>query len=111
MSKRGEESTIPILTDCIATEEKGFWPPPPSQVASRVVSAAIDVGTEVLAKNLSEFVARLSRVVEAVPSSSGRYSAEEFTFSLSVNGEGRLSLIGEVSAGVVSGVTVTLKKK
>lgn len=50
-------------------------------------------------------------VAEALPQSRADYEVNSLTFALSINGSGKISLIGELAAGVTSGITITLKKK
>jgi len=64
-----------------------------------------------LSEQLAEFINSLSLVVDGLPSECGAYDVEELTFSLSVNASGKISLVGELAAGVSSGITVKIRKK
>lgn len=76
-----------------------------------MISKYSELGYEKLKENLSDFVNMLGEIVEALPDSHGDYEVDNITFALSINGSGKISLIGELSAGVTSGITITFKKK
>lgn len=78
---------------------------------AKIVARSTEIATEKLSENLAGFVETLSAVLETLPESCGPYDVDELTFSLSLDGAGKISLIGEVSAGVTSGITLTLRRK
>lgn len=69
------------------------------------------VASEKLGESLSGLVNTLSKIVEALPESCGGYDIDKLTFSISVDGSGKVSLVGELSAGFTSGICLTLKKR
>ena len=81
----------------------------PSTLGSLLKSK--DISAENVSKNLSQFLNSLRSVISDLPDSCGPYDIDELSFSLSIDGSGKISLIGEVSAGIVSGITITLRKK
>jgi hypothetical protein len=81
--------------------------PSPSKMLAKSSQVAIDT----LAENLTAFVNALGEIVDTVPESCGKYNVDNMSFSLSVDGEGRISLVGELAAGFSSGITVTLRKQ
>jgi len=76
-----------------------------------LVHKSADVAANRLATSLSQFVATLGLIVQELPDSCGRYDVEELSFSASVDASGAFSLVGELSAGVTSGITIVLKKR
>lgn len=103
-----QDSTISILTTL--TEEPSeihtMFPSP-----TKLIGKASQITVQSLAENLSDFVRTLGRVVEELPESVGQYDVDSLTFSMSVDGEGKISLVGELSAGFTSGIIITLKKR
>lgn len=103
MSKENTK-TISILT---VQTQKG----PETMFPTRMVAKSTEVATEKLKESLSYFVKMLDEIVETLPKSCGTYDVDTLTFSLSVDGSGKISLVGELSAGFTSGITISLKKK
>ena len=76
-----------------------------------VARAAMRMGQDVLAENLSGFIKVFGEVLDTLPSSCGKlWEVDELTCSLSVNGSGKVSLIGEVGAAIQSSMTITFKR-
>ncbi len=98
---------ISILTSSVQGEGETFsmFPSTP-QIVAKVRQVAI----EKLEENLADFVTLLGKVVQTLPESCGGYSIDALTFSLSVDGSGKISLVGELAAGFTSGIIITLKK-
>lgn len=107
MSKKNVE-LISILTiqSQDVTEERAMFPSP-----TRILARSTEVAAETFRDSLSGFVKMLGTVVQGVPELCGGYRVDTLTFSLDVNGSGKISLVGELSAGITSGITVTLKKE
>ena len=61
--------------------------------------------------NLAECVSALSELLEGLPETTGSFQVEQATFALNVNASGKISLIGELAAGVSSSVTLTFARK
>lgn len=97
---------ISILTYQAEKEPESMFLSP-----TRMIAKYSDLGYEKLKESLSDFVNRLADIVETLPKSHGDYEVDNLTFSLSINGSGKISLIGELSAGVTSGITITFNKK
>jgi hypothetical protein len=76
------------------------------------VPVPVDISTETLSKNLLNFVKASGKIVESFPETYKKnYAMEEIKFSLSVDHSGKVSLIGNVPAGITAGITVTFKKR
>jgi len=69
------------------------------------------ITAEKLGESLSGFIKTLSKVIETLPEPGGNYGLDSLTFSLSMDGRGKIFLIGELSAGVTSGITITIKRR
>lgn len=69
-----------------------------------------EIPAEQLANNLEKFMNSLQTVVKKIPSTVGDYDVDEITFSLSINGSGKVSLVAELAAGFSSGIEVKIKK-
>ena len=98
-------SILTTSTDQV-DEKHNMFPSP-----TKVLSQSCKVGIETFTHNLTEVVEMLGDVIEKLPQSTGQYSIDILTFALSVNGSGKISLIGEIGAGVTSGITIMLKKR
>lgn len=106
MSKKSS-GTISVLTNQIeeGNKPRSMFPFPVKGLALNLIA------TNKFEASLSDCVKELYKVVEKLPESSENYSTDSLTFSLSINGAGKISLVGEVSAGITSGITITLKRK
>lgn len=80
------------------------------QYFARVTAKTQKVLTEELRKNFAEITNELKLLVESLPDTMGEYSIDTITFSLCVNGNGKISLVGELSRGLSSSIALTLKK-
>lgn len=105
MSKENTK-TISILTVQAQKGPETMFPSPTKMIVSYT-----QVATEKLKDNMSEFVKLLDEIVQTLPKSCGAYDVDTLTFSLSLDGSGKISLVGELSAGFTSGITISLKKK
>jgi len=76
----------------------------------RVSTKSVEVGIDTLSASISAIVERLGRIVDALPENCGHYTIDELTFSLNVNGNGKVSLIAEVGAGFTSSICIKLKR-
>lgn len=97
---------ISIMTYQTEKEPESMFPSP-----SRMVAKYSDLEYGKLKKSLSDFVNMLADIVETLPEPHRDYEVDNLKFALSINGSGKISLIGELSAGVTSGITITFKKK
>jgi hypothetical protein len=103
----GAQGTISIVT--LEPEEKGAHTILPS-IGKNVVQKISSIDSKRVSKELGRIITMLSKMVESLPESSSGYNVSTLSFSLSINSSGKISLIGEVGAGVTSGITVTLTK-
>jgi len=69
------------------------------------------ISCDVLKDNLSDVIGKLEDVVADMPLSDSNYSVDTIKFSLCVDGAGKFSIIGGVSAGFSSTITITLKHR
>ena len=63
-----------------------------------------------LKESFEEFVQLLREVVQGVPRQCGGYDVDSLTFALALDASGKISLVGELAAGMSSGITITLRK-
>lgn len=61
--------------------------------------------------NLAECVSALSELLDGIPEADGSFQVEQATFALNINASGKISLIGELAAGVSSSVTITFARR
>jgi len=97
--------TISILSTQKMPESNSMFPS-----TEEIATKCYEVGYKKFKENFSAFAEMLSQTVNDLPEISGNYQVDSITFSLAVNGQGKISLIGEISAGVSSGLTLTIKK-
>ena len=107
MSKLSDND-IPVLTVTSQDEDaqRGMFPSP-----TRMAAKLSNVPTGVLEENLAGIVKRLGKIVDELPELPKGCRVDTVTFSLAVNAAGKLALIGELSAGMTSGITITLKRQ
>lgn len=75
-----------------------------------IVSKAAEVATEQITNNLSAVVQELGKVMDGMQDSVN-YEIDKVTYLLNIDCSGKVSLVGELSAGLSSGITITMKKK
>lgn len=97
---------ISILTFEHKEEAETMFPSVKKMVAKHTKVAA-----DKLKKNISNFVKTIDDIVETLPKCRGIYEVDTLTFALSLDGSGKISLIGEISAGFTAGITITFKKR
>lgn len=104
-----ENNLISIVVKSVddSPDSKAMFPSP-----KKLAESTIDMGTDVLAKNMRSFIKKFGIVLDSIQSSCGKdYELEQLTCSLSINSSGKISLIGEISSGVQSCITITFKKR
>lgn len=88
-------------------ESKSMFPSP-----RQIVGSTVRMSTDVIKQNLSCFIDTFNDILDSVPNSCEKgYELDQLTCSLSIDGSGRIALIGELSSTVQSGITITFKKK
>ena len=103
----GAQDTISILTlEAEERSDRAILPSVVRNIAWKITS----IETRLVSKELGRFINMLGKMVESLPESSGGYDVSMLSFSLSINSSGKISLVGEVGAGVTSCITVTLRK-
>lgn len=107
MSRKKPESKISILTANF--DEAGNV----SQMFPSLSKAFSikEVSLEKFSENVAHFIRTLCDTLERIPEHGGDYDVDELTFSLGLDGSGRVFLIGELSAGINSAITIKIKKK
>lgn len=105
MSNR-EKRTISIVTSQQEKDVETMFPAP-----GALISTYSQVSYNELKKHLGDLVKTLSELVDVWPDTSGTFYVDQATFSLSINAAGKISLVGEVSAGLNSCITITLKRR
>ena len=79
-------------------------------LAKEIVSSVVKVNTEIFAKNLSSFLSKVQMVLNSVSVETSAYAVEEVELHLMLNGSGGIELVGNLQAGVQSGIKVRLKR-
>ena len=78
---------------------------------NRVKAKYSQVSIETLNRSMENFLKVLDKTVRNIPSTCGSYDIDSLSFALSLDSNGKISLIGEISAGMTSSITLTLKKR
>ena len=99
---------ISILTfpESKEVDERSMFPS-----AKRIYLKASTVAVETVADNLSRFVGLVGKIITSIPDPAENYEVDTLSFSINLDGSGKVSLVGEVSAGFNSGITLTFKKR
>jgi hypothetical protein len=100
-----EASTINVIgTD--EQEDRWLW----SRDSMEVTREPVD--TDKLRQNLTDFTAKLDRVLGAIPKALGELSLDSITVSVEISAKGTVSLIGIGGAEVAGkgGISFTLKR-
>ena len=80
-------------------------------LVNRLTAKYSQISIETINRSLEDFLEVLEKAARNIPSACGSYDIDSLSFSLSLDGNGKISLIGEISAGVASSITLTLKKR
>lgn len=98
---------IPIVTNDYNTDNsKNIFP-----THKRMVGKVSEVQIGTLQANIAEVIDKTLTVFDNVCVDKHKYNIDSITISLNVSNGGKVSLVGEVSANVDSGLTVVLKKR
>jgi hypothetical protein len=104
--EKGKDDTIAVWTVVEETQNQESMFPP----LARARATTQHVLTEDISRNLSATVAQLKLAFERLPPSLGEYSIDTITVALGVNGSGGIALVGEISAGFQSSITLTFRR-
>lgn len=106
MSKKATQyiSILASSEEVQATETMNAFPSP-----KKVLAKSRQIAVDKFEKSLAEFLQTLGTIVEKLPKSTGTYNIDTLAFSMSVDGGGKISLVGEISTGFTSSMTVTFK--
>jgi len=108
MGVNDDIKTLNILTFSSADqiEESGIFPSPP-----KLLAKLSEISIDDLKDSLSQFIDSLEKVIEPLSENQQQFDVDTLTFNIAISGSGKISLIGEMAAGMNSGVSVTLKRK
>jgi len=106
-SRPDDERTIKVFSSISGNSEHGMFPS-----RTKIPGALTDITVHTLRENLAAVVAALNDAVSAMPEPDTGLVIDQMSFSLGVDGSGRVSLLGisEVAAGMNSSISVTFKK-
>ena len=74
------------------------------------VSGEVKLPVEILKANFESFFGHVMNIVSIVSDRQLPYHVDEIEISAEVSGEGKIQLIGAVSAGAKGGITLRLKR-
>jgi len=103
--KKNEISIVSYQTVRDAAQQTMF--PITPQLLAKTSKVAMDT----LRNNLADAVLMLSTVADKLPQPSGDYRIDVLTFALTIDGSGKVSLLGELSAGIAASITISLKRE
>jgi hypothetical protein len=103
-----ENAYLSIITMDVQSvpNEQNFFPSP-----AKVITKAMQVSSAKLASELNGFTKRLHELIEQLPEADGNFRISEVTFNVTVDGAGKFALIGEISAGIASSITVKFSRR
>lgn len=104
--EENNEKYVSIITYEQQKQMDTMFPSP-----GKFVAKSSQIAIEQLKGNVSEIVNNITELLEELPERSTNFQIDEMSFSLSINASGKISLIGELSAGMNSGITLTFKRK
>ena len=107
MKRYNKNKVIYISNICPveSTETHAMFPSP-----TKGITKVSQITAKKLSENLSDLINSLQETMNTIPESCGPYSLDELTFSLAIDSSGKISLIGELSAGMTTGIVIKLKK-
>lgn len=80
------------------------------EITQEIVRVA-QVPSQALAANFQAFAETISRALAAIPEATSSFQIDEVEVSAEVSGEGKLQLIGGLTAGIKGGITFKLKRR
>jgi hypothetical protein len=81
------------------------------EISQGLVRLATNVPTETLTSNFEKFINGILGVLNAVPEGQASYGIEEIELSCEISGEGKVQLIGGLTAGMKGGITFKLRRR
>jgi hypothetical protein len=112
MKQINEKDTISILTQKSSEIENGKKQILGLGGLSRTIEIeSTSVKISEFKENIKDFTEKLTDIMDSIPNKSKTFEVDTIEFNLSVNGAGKISFIGEVSAGFQAGMSITLKRK
>ncbi|MEY2503656.1 MAG: hypothetical protein QOI07_3993 [Verrucomicrobiota bacterium] len=101
-----EEETIPVLVehDSGGDTKRAFGRPDKSSFDVAHVSP------DVLSRNIDAFLSKFEPILKSQDKNYGEFCLDEMELSLSISGEGGVSLIGMVKAGAAASIKIKLKR-
>lgn len=79
---------------------------PPLNASHKVVSLSV----KELSNNLKETICSFDSILNDLPCKKSGFMVDELKFNLSINMEGKVSVIAEVGAGSSAGIEITLRR-
>jgi hypothetical protein len=74
--------------------------------AKAVMMRAQQFSADMIKSNLAEAVGTLGDLFAALPGDCGGYTPEQVTVTLSIDASGKVPLVGEIAAGITSGISI-----
>lgn len=102
------DNFIIVLTSAVegrTDPNRGF-----REITQNVIGLATQIPAEKLRSNFEAFVKNVLGLLNAVPEDQSGYKIEEIELSAEISSEGKVQLVGGLSAGMKGGITFKLKR-
>ena len=104
-------TAINLSAPSILTEKirKGMVKAAKSVAGDITITSFVD--TDILSKNLKEFLQHIQPVFDEVSVAQGKFRINEIELKLAISAEGGIKLVGEFSAGIETSITLKLSRE
>jgi hypothetical protein len=81
-----------------------------SETLQKSAAKVVDLSTERLQAQLDGFINAITPLLAKLPPASHGFSVEEIELSAEISGEGKIELVGGITAGAKGGITFRLRR-
>jgi hypothetical protein len=100
-----KELTIPVWTTELKEQTRAALP-----ALARKAGEVVDVGADIITKNLNDFVQRFRSIVD-IQDGELPFFVDEVELSLAVNAKGGIELLGKIEGGASASIKIKLKRR
>lgn len=76
----------------------------------KIGAQVVNVATDVIGNNMKAFLESMNSIFQEQPKELGDYSIDEISLNVVVSSEGGIELVGKLSSGVESSITIVLRR-
>jgi len=102
-----EEFIDVICFDEIQEQQTNSMFPSPRKLMATTKKVAL----KAVQRNFSKFVENIESVLDSLPNSSKSHTVDSVSLAITIDSNGKVSLIGEVGGSITSAITINFKRR